>query len=71
MKIDINDVALKCAECRTLDNGVKIYTLSAEEFEVLRVSFVFGAGSVHQTRAFAATATANMMSEGSETMTAH
>ncbi len=71
MKIDINDVALKSAECRVLPNGVKVYTLSSDEFEVLRVSFVFGAGSVHQTRPFAATATANMMSEGSDSMTAH
>ncbi len=71
MKIDINDVALKSAECRVLPNGVKIYILSSEEFEVLRVSFVFGAGSVHQSRPFAATATANMMGEGSSSMTAH
>ncbi len=71
MKIDINDVALQSAECRVLPNGVKLYTLSSEEFEVLRVSFVFGAGSVFQSRPFAATATANMMSEGSGNMTAH
>ncbi len=71
MKIDINDVALQSAECRVLSNGVKLYTLSSEEFEVLRVSFVFGAGSVFQSRPFAATATANMMSEGSGNMTAH
>ncbi len=71
MKIDINDVALRSAECRVLPNGVKLYTLSSDEFEVLRVSFVFGAGSVHQPRPFAATATANMMSEGSDSMTAH
>ncbi len=70
MKIDLNDVALRSAECRTLKNGVKLYTLASDEFEVLRVSFVFGAGSVIQQRPFAATATANLLSEGSESMTA-
>ncbi len=70
MKIDLNDVALQQAECRVLGNGVKVYVLSSEEFEVLRVSFVFGAGSVVQDRPFTATATANLLCEGSETMSA-
>ncbi len=71
MKTEIEDVTLQSADCRVLPNGVKIYTLSNNEFEVLRVSFVFGAGSVVQDRPFTATATANLLSEGSETMTAH
>ncbi len=70
MKIDLNDVALKCAECKTLPNGVKLYTLPSNEFEVLRVSFVFGAGSVVQDKPFTATATANMLCEGSDSMSA-
>ncbi len=71
MKIDINDVALQSATMRELPNGVKLYTLPSSEFEVLRVSFVFGAGSVVQHKPFSATATANMLAEGSATMTAH
>ncbi|MFI3305621.1 MAG: pitrilysin family protein [Rikenellaceae bacterium] len=70
MEINFDDVALRNAECRTLQNGVKIYTLSSDEFEVLRVSFIFGAGSVVQTTPFSATATANLLSEGSEEMSA-
>ncbi len=70
MKIDLNDVALKGAECRVLSNGVKLYTLPSDEFEVLRVSFVFAAGSVVQNRPFTATATANLLCEGSDSMTA-
>lgn len=70
MEINFDDVALRNAECRIESNGVKIYTLSSEEFEVLRVSFVFGAGSVIQSRPFAASATANLMSEGSHSMSA-
>ncbi len=64
-----DDLSLQNAECRTLPNGVKLYTLSCDEFEVLRVSFVFGAGSVMQSVPFSATATANMMYEGSRDMT--
>ncbi|MFR9602381.1 MAG: pitrilysin family protein [Rikenellaceae bacterium] len=59
------ELALQNAECRTLTNGVKLYTLPCNEFEVVRVTFVFGAGSVVQSVPFSATATANMMYEGS------
>ncbi len=69
--INIEDITLKSAECRVVQNGVRIYTLPSNEFEVLRVSFIFGAGSVIQHRPFAATATANMMCEGSEGMSGH
>ncbi len=64
----VMDISLQNAKCRTLSNGVKLYTLSGDEFEVLRVSFIFEAGSVVQDRPFSATATANMMYEGSRDM---
>ncbi len=63
-----SDLSLNNAKCVTLKNGVKLYTLECNEFEVLRVSFVFGAGSVMQDVPFSATATANMMYEGSRDM---
>ncbi len=62
------DLSLQNAECLTLKNGVKLYSLPCNEFEVIRVSFVFGAGSVMQSVPFSATATANMMYEGSRDM---
>ncbi len=65
----IEELSLQNAECRTLSNGVKLYTLECNEFEVLRVSFIFGAGTVMQSVPFAASATANMMYEGSRDMT--
>ncbi|MFI3303109.1 MAG: pitrilysin family protein [Rikenellaceae bacterium] len=65
----IHELSLQNAECRTLSNGVRLYTLECNEFEVLRVSFVFGAGSVMQSVPFSASATANMMYEGSRDMT--
>ncbi|MFI3292255.1 MAG: pitrilysin family protein [Rikenellaceae bacterium] len=63
------ELSLQNAECRTLKNGVKLYSLACNEFEVVRVSFVYGAGSVMQNTPFSATATANMMYEGSRDMT--
>lgn len=66
--IDLNDVKLQLAECHILSNGVKHYTLPSNEFEVLRVSFVFGAGSIMQTKPFTASATAYLLAEGSEMM---
>ncbi len=65
------DISLQNATVHTCTNGVKIYILHSEEFEVLRLSFVFGAGTIHQSSPFVASATANMLSEGSQTMTSH
>ncbi len=62
------ELSLQNAECRILKNGVKLYSLSCDEFEVVRVSFIFGAGSVMQSVPFSASATANMMYEGSRDM---
>lgn len=62
------DISLQNATVRTLSNGIKLYILNSDEFEVLRVSFVFGAGSVEQEKSFVASATANMLCEGSATM---
>lgn len=58
------------AERRRLPNGVALYLLPADEFEVLRVSFVFRAGSVHQQVPFSASATANLLAEGTRDLTA-
>ena len=51
-------------------NGVRIYTLSSNDFEVVRFTFVFKAGSSLQTKPFAASSTANMLGEGSTSLTA-
>ena len=51
-------------------NGVRIYTLSSDDFEVVRFTFVFKAGSSLQTKPFAASSTANMLGEGSSSLTA-
>ncbi|MEG0498686.1 MAG: insulinase family protein, partial [Alistipes sp.] len=58
------------AHREVLPNGTALYTLPADEFEVLRVSFVFRAGSSQQNVPFSASATANMLAEGSRDRTA-
>lgn len=58
------------AERRLLANGTPLYVISSDDFEVLRFTLVFRAGSSLQLRPFSASATANMLSEGSRDMTA-
>ena len=50
-------------------NGTPIYAINCPEYEVVRVSFVFHAGTITQRHPFTASATANMLAEGSENMT--
>ena len=64
-------ISVATAEKQTLKNGVVLYTLPCEEFEVLRISFVFRAGSAVQRVPFSASATANLLAEGSEQLSAH
>jgi predicted Zn-dependent peptidase len=52
------------APSRTLPNGVKLYVVECSEQEVVRFSFVFRAGSASQSVPFSASASANLMSEG-------
>lgn len=64
------DLDVQQAECRMLPNGIALYTLASEDFEVLRVTFVFRAGPAVQTVPFSASATANLLSEGTRDLTA-
>ena len=56
---------VEVAEARrtTLPNGIGLYTLASDDFEVLRISFVFRAGSALQQAPFSASAAANLLSE--------
>ena len=57
------------AKVHTAPNGTKIYAINCPEYEVVRLSFIFHAGSTTQRHPFTASATANMLAEGSERMT--
>ncbi len=64
-RITPSEVDVQQAEKRILRNGVALYWLASEDFEVLRISFVFRAGSSVQTVPFSASAVVNLLSEGS------
>ncbi len=50
-------------------NGTPIYVINCPEYKVVRLSFVFHAGTVTQCNPFTASATASMLSEGTENYT--
>ncbi len=66
----INSVDITAMQRHTTANGVDIYTLPTDDFEVLRVTFVFRAGSSVQQHPFSASATANLLAEGSSRFSA-
>ena len=63
-------VEIEAAEKRVLPNGMALYTLPANDFEVLRVTFVFRAGPSVQRVPFSASTTANLLAEGTRRFTA-
>ena len=69
-RITPSEVEVAEAAKTLLPNGIALYTLASEEFEVLRISFVFRAGSALQQVPFSASAAANLLAEGTRNMTA-
>ncbi len=63
-------IDMPMAHRHTLTNGTSLYVLPTPEFEVLRFTFVFHAGSSLQSVPFCASATANLLSEGTRNFTA-
>ena len=55
-RVDVADARLSM-----LSNGVRLYMLENHDQEVVRLSFVFGAGSSRQTTLFSATATSQIL----------
>ena len=64
-----SDVEVAQAGKSLLANGSALYTLASDDFEVLRITFVFRAGSAMQRVPLSAAA--NMLAEGTRDMTAH
>lgn len=63
------NIDVQGAEQRVALNGTPIYVLNCPEYEVVRLSFVFHAGTTTQLHPFVASATANMLAEGTESYT--
>ena len=58
------------AEKHIAPNSTPIYVLNCPEYEVVRLSFVFHAGTLTQQHPFTASATANMLAEGTQNLSA-
>ena len=65
-----DSIDIQQAEKIVASNGTPIYVINCPEYEVVRLSFVFHAGTITQARPFVASATANMLAEGSANLTA-
>ena len=59
-------VEMPAGQARVLENGVRMHILHSTTQHLLRVSFVFRAGSIYQTHPFVASAVANLLGEGTE-----
>ena len=68
-RITPSQVDVATAERLPLKNGIDLYMLPSDDFEVLRISFVFRAGSAAQQVPFSASAAANLLADGSRGMT--
>ncbi len=64
-------VSLPPVETLTLPNGLPVHLICTPGQEVARVSLVWAAGSSVQSKPFVASSTLNLLSEGSERLTAH
>ena len=64
------EINVEFASVSTASNGVKLHTLDCTEDEVMRMSFIFKAGTTMQEKAFTASTTANLLSEGTKDLTA-
>ena len=64
-----SQIFVPAAQRHTASNGTAIYAINCPEYEVVRISFVFHAGTTTQRHPFTASATANMLAEGTELYT--
>ena len=64
-------VELPPMEILTLPGGLEVHLICTEGQDVVRVSFVYAAGTSLQSKPFAASSTLNLLAEGSTRCTAH
>ncbi len=67
----IENIDILKAKCQQSNNGVDIYSILTPAQDVVRISLVFNAGIKYQDKSYIATATANLLSEGTENYTSH
>lgn len=69
--VSLRDIKVDIAEITTAPNGIKLHKIDCTDENVLRFSLVFKAGTVASTKSFVASATANLLSEGTRDYTSH
>lgn len=65
----ISSIPYPKAKNKILVNGLPIYTISAGTQEIVKIDFQYKAGSYFQTKSLQASATCDMLTEGTRTMT--
>jgi zinc protease len=62
----VDEVKLIQAACHQLDNGIPLFTINAGDQDVLKIDFVFPAGSRYQSMPLIAGTVSNMLNEGTQ-----
>jgi len=65
-----SEIFVPRAEKFLLKNGVPCFTVHAPEQDVLRIEFIFRAGSIHEPKRLVASATNDLLDEGTRSRTA-
>lgn len=60
----IDTIDIQQAKVITLSNGIKVYTIDAGDNDILKVDFVFDAGTKYQDKSLIASTTNSLMQEG-------
>jgi len=66
----VSELSASNPEAITLSNNIPVYILEAGDEDIIRIDFIFQAGSRYQNRIFQASATNSLLSEGTKTKTA-
>lgn len=67
---ELDELTFIHPETHFLANGVKVNVLSGGSQEIVKIDFIFKAGTFHQTKPLVASATNNLLKEGTKNYTA-
>lgn len=67
---ELDELTFIHSTTHTLANGVKVNVLSGGSQEIVKIDFIFKAGTLHQSKPLVASATNNLLKEGTKNYTA-
>lgn len=67
----IDTIAIQQARLQTLDNGIKVYSVSSGSQELTKIEFIFKAGMYYQDQTLVASAANNLLETGTKSYTAN